>query len=55
MTLRQILATSRGRVTVACDLLALVGMAPFVVIEVGGSDVWQRAVLCCAVWGTCYW
>lgn len=33
MSLRQLLSTPRGRATVACDFLALVGMAPFVVIE----------------------
>ena len=59
MTLRQILATSRGRITVACDLLALVGMAPFVVIEVGAmrgcGRVLCHAVPCCAVCGICCW
>ena len=51
MSLREILATPRGRVTVACDALALIGMAPFVVIEVGGcgwfkgAAAWASAVL----------
>lgn len=35
LSLREILGTARGRLTVACNILALVGMAPFVVIEVG--------------------
>lgn len=49
MSLRQILATSRGRATVACDLLALTGMAPFVAIEVSGSVVFKqrRGLDCC--------
>lgn len=34
MSLREILATPRGRATVACDILSLVAMTPFVVIEV---------------------
>lgn len=34
-SLRQLLSSARGRLTVACNILALVGMAPFVVIEVG--------------------
>ncbi|PSC73953.1 WD-40 repeat [Micractinium conductrix] len=33
MSLRQLLATPRGRATVACDVLALLAMAPFVLIE----------------------
>ena len=38
MSLRQLLATPRGRATVACDVLALLAMAPFVLIEVGGGS-----------------
>ncbi|KAL4440082.1 hypothetical protein ABPG75_003083 [Micractinium tetrahymenae] len=44
MSLRQILATPRGRATVACDILSLVGMAPFLVIEVS-------TILAYGAWG----
>ncbi|PRW33106.1 transient receptor potential channel [Chlorella sorokiniana] len=33
-SLHQLLSSARGRLTVACNILALVGMAPFLVIEV---------------------
>ncbi|KAL4440087.1 hypothetical protein ABPG75_003088 [Micractinium tetrahymenae] len=35
LSLRQLLASSRGRLTVAAELLALVGMAPFLLLELG--------------------
>ncbi|KAL4438682.1 hypothetical protein ABPG77_006286 [Micractinium sp. CCAP 211/92] len=44
MSLRQILATPRGRATVACDILSLIGMAPFLVIEVS-------TILAYGAWG----
>jgi hypothetical protein len=34
LSLRELLATSRGRITVACDAVALLAMTPFVIIEV---------------------
>jgi hypothetical protein len=34
LSLREILATGRGRATVACNILAVLGMAPFLYIEV---------------------
>lgn len=35
LSLRQLLASPRGRATVAAELLALVGMAPFLLLELG--------------------
>lgn len=35
LTLRQLLATPRGKLEVAAELLALLAMAPFLLLEVG--------------------
>lgn len=35
LSLHEILKTVRGRVTVAAEVLALVGMAPFLLLEAG--------------------
>ncbi|KAH7624970.1 hypothetical protein Ndes2526B_g00345 [Nannochloris sp. 'desiccata'] len=34
LSLRELLQTPRGRLTVACDFLSLIGMTPFVLIEI---------------------
>lgn len=49
LSLHEILATTRGRATVACNILALLAMVPFCVIEVstvvaygwGWATVWN--------------
>lgn len=50
-SLRQLLSSARGRLTVACNILALVGMAPYVVIEVGhvigNGGCWNPSELDC--------
>jgi len=38
MSLRELLSTARGRATVACNILALIGMAPFLVIEASAGS-----------------
>ncbi|KAI3431652.1 hypothetical protein D9Q98_004699 [Chlorella vulgaris] len=55
LSLRELLATSRGRITVACDAVALLAMTPFVIIEVstmvaygllGWATVWNVLDAC---------
>lgn len=43
-SLREILSTARGRATVACIILSLLGMLPFVVIEVRLQNVGRTAI-----------